>query len=325
MNYEIAIVGGGAAGVMAALRGCLNNDQCLLFTGNPKDRKKSRELWVSKVENMPDYTQYQKGIVDPNKNCLKWIAESEFAANLHLKKNKSVKKIVKQGEYFELTDDKGEVYRANFVILCTGIMDVQPEIAGSIEPIFPYANAQLADYCLRCDGHHILGKETVVMAKDASGFWVAVMLYERYRPPKMTVLLNGARVELSDELQELSKRYGFVVKSEKIEAVEGNAREKILNGFKLESGEFIAAQMCFISLGMIVYNELAKSLGAELDQRGFVVANQYGESSISGLYVAGDLRANAKKQIYTAWDHAVDAADHINGRIRQNKRMNQTI
>ena len=71
---------------------------------------------------------------------------------------------------------------------------------------------------------------------------------------------------------------------------------------------------------MIVYNELALELGAKVDERGFVITDSKGLSSVENLYVAGDLRAYAKKQIYTAWDHAVDSADGINSKIRQEKR-----
>ena len=71
---------------------------------------------------------------------------------------------------------------------------------------------------------------------------------------------------------------------------------------------------------MFVHNDLAKSLGADLDERGFVVTDKAGESSIKGLYVAGDLRANTKKQIYTSWDTAVDAADDINTKHRRATR-----
>ena len=45
-----------------------------------------------------------------------------------------------------------------------------------------------------------------------------------------------------------------------------------------------------------------------------------GKTSIERLYVAGDLRANAKLQIYTAWEHAVDSADSINALIRREAR-----
>jgi thioredoxin reductase (NADPH) len=65
------VIGGGAAGVMAALRGTLNNKQVLFFPGSPKNKKKSRAQWVSKVENMPGYSQYKKGIVQPHMETIK--------------------------------------------------------------------------------------------------------------------------------------------------------------------------------------------------------------------------------------------------------------
>ena len=80
--------------------------------------------------------------------------------------------------------------------------------------------------------------------------------------------------------------------------------------------------MSFVSLGLIVYNELAKQLGAELDGRGFVIGNEGGLTSVPGLYVAGDLKANTRKQIYTAWDNAVSAATAINLIIRTKRRQN---
>ena len=64
---------------------------------------------------------------------------------------------------FLITDSKGDHYKARFVVLCTGVMDVQPVIRGSIDPILPYANVQLADYCLRCDGHHVLNKNLSII------------------------------------------------------------------------------------------------------------------------------------------------------------------
>ena len=72
---------------------------------------------------------------------------------------------------------------------------------------------------------------------------------------------------------------------------------------------------------MLVYNELAKQLGAELDDRGFVKADESGLTSVAGLYVAGDLKANTRKQIYTAWDHAVSAVNAINQKLRTEKRL----
>lgn len=164
--HDIAIIGGGAAGVMALLRGVLNNDECLFFPGSPKDRKKSRAFWVTKVENVPGLEHYKKGIVDPNNETLKWIYESEFSHNLHEVKNRGIEKITKNEEgLFHLIDNKGDEYLAKYVVMATGIMDVQPEINGEIKPIFPYANKQTIDYCLRCDGHHVFKRKTSTSKK----------------------------------------------------------------------------------------------------------------------------------------------------------------
>ncbi len=318
--YDVAVIGGGAAGVMAAIRTVLNNDECLFFPGNAQHKKRSRAFWVTAVENMPAHLGYKRGIEEPNKLSLDWLAQGPFAHKFHWQKNRGVSKISKTEDgIFIITDDKDVIYKARFVILCTGVMDVQPQINGEIEPIFQFANAQLIDYCLRCDGHHVLNKKVAIIGHTSSAAWVAIMLYERYQCTEVSLLTNGEGAEFDEETRSLIKRYGFNVVTEKIESIVGDAKLKKLDGFKT-STQMINADYAFVALGMIVYNELAKMLGAELDQRGFVLTDNKGKASIDGLYVAGDLRANAKKQIYTAWDHAVDSADEINILIRRKKR-----
>ncbi len=319
--YDVAIIGGGSAGVMAALRTVLNNDETILFPGTGKDKKKSRAMWVTKVENMPGHLEYKKGIENPNRESLNWLStESDLKDKFTWLKNRGVTEVKKTGEVFELTDNKGEVYQANYVILCTGVMDVQPKIDGEIEPVFPYANNQTIDYCLRCDGHHVYGKKTGIIGHTNGAGWVAAMLYERYRTPQMMIFTHGETPEFDDEVKGLIERYGIEVYEGEIFSIKGDTKTGKLEGFEVEGSGVVEVEMSFVSLGMIVYNELAKSLGAEVDERGFVVTNEKGETNIEGLYVAGDLRAGVKKQIYTAWDTAVDSADDINARIRRKAR-----
>jgi thioredoxin reductase (NADPH) len=319
--YSVCVIGGGSAGTMAALRTILNNDECLFFPGSPKDKKKSRALWVKKIENMPAHLSYKRGIEDPNAETIKWIQESAFKANFHLHRNVGVASLHKNDQdIFEIIDSKGTKFFARFVILCTGVMDVQPKIQGSIEAVFDYANAQTIDYCLICDGHHVLEKKTVVIGSDNSAAWVAIMLRERYLCPEMTILTNGMEANFQNETQKLIDLYKIRVLTSPIKQIMGEDKGVILKGFELEDGNMIQAEMSFVSMGMIVYNDLAKQLGAELDERGFVKAGENGLTSVQGLYVAGDLKANTRKQVYTAWDHAVSAATAINFIIRAKKR-----
>lgn len=323
--YPVAVIGGGSAGTMAALRTVLNNDDCLYFPGSPKDKKKSRALWVRKVENVPAHLSYKRGIEEPNAETLNWILESDFKERMHLQKNTGVTRIKKMGEHFELTDSKGQQHLAKYIILCTGVMDVQPEIQGSIETIFDYANAQTIDYCLICDGHHVLKKRTGLIGHTNSAAWVAIMLYERYQPSELTIFTHGKTPQFAEDTSQLIRAYGIKVKTEIIAGIQGEEKGKVLKAFELETKEICPLDISFVSLGMLVYNDLALQLEAEVDERGFVKADESGLTSVAGLYVAGDLKAGVKKQIYTAWDTAVNAANAINQKIRQQKRKEQGI
>lgn len=321
--YPVCVIGGGSAGTMAALRTVLNNDECLFFPGSPKNKKKSRALWVRKVENMPAHFQYKKGIEEPNLETLKWIQASNFKDKLIIQKNTGVVKIFKNTQgLFELTDSKNQEYLAQHVVLCTGVMDVQPFIQGSMEAVFDYANAQTIDYCLICDGHHVLNKKTVIIGNENSSAWTAIMLHERYACPEMTILTNGKEPAFQSETVKLLKLYNIRVVTAPIKEILGHEKGKVLKGFLLEDQNVIEAEMSFVSMGMLVYNELAQQLGAELDERGFVKTDANGLSSVAGLYIAGDLKANTRKQIYTAWDSAVAAVNSINQIIRANRRQN---
>jgi thioredoxin reductase (NADPH) len=319
--HPVCVIGGGSAGVMSVLRTVLNNDECLFFPGSPKDKKKSRALWVRKVENMPAHLQYKRGIEEPNAETLKWISESAFKDKLIIHKNVGVTKLTKNADgIFEITDTKGNLHHARYVILCTGVMDVQPKIQGSIDPIFDYANAQTIDYCLICDGHHVLGKSLSVIGSENSTAWVTIMLVERYGPSAVHILTNGEKPKFQDDTKKLLELYKVQIHESAIKEIVGSEKGKVLEGFVLDDGSRITTDMGFVSLGMIVYNELAKMLGADLDERGFVKADAAGETSVAGLYVAGDLKANTRKQIYTAWDMAVSSSIAINQKLRAQKR-----
>lgn len=319
MLYDLIVIGSGSAGTMAALRAVLNNDTCLLFSGSPQDKKRSRALWVKKVENIPAHFNYRRGIEDPNAEVFKWIVDSHFKENFTHHRNIGVTKITKHESHFEVLDSKGQTHTSRYVILCTGVMDVQPLIQKSIEPIFPFANAQTVDYCLRCDGHHVKNKVTAVIGHDNSAAWVAIMLHERYGS-QMYLCLHGEESKIQPETQELLDLYQIKTIKDEIIEVEGDPKAGQLNAFVFKDGQRLEIEMSFVSLGMIVYSDLAKSLGAEIDERGFVKSNAQGLSSVEGFYVAGDVMAGTKKQIYTAWDTAVNAADAINQKLRAEKR-----
>ena len=323
--YEIAIIGSGAAGSMGCLRAVLNNLKTVCFAGNGNTKKKARATWVGKVENMPVLFDKPKAVFQSANEVFKWIKGQDlWRDNLTLVKDSAMEISGKQGD-FKVTTGKGQAYHAKYILLCTGIMDVQPEIHGDISPIFPLANKGDIEYCIRCDGHKTKGREVAIIGHQESALWIASLLIERYDCPKMTVVTNGELLQVSEDspVWERKKCYGIEVATSPIDEILGDPKKEGLTGIRLMDGELIDCQIAFVSLGTIVYNELAKSLGCEIDDRGYVVTDDYGETKVAGVFVGGDLRAGKKKQIYTAWDITVDAVDRIDNYVRKEKRESE--
>ncbi len=321
---DVAVIGGGSAGTMAYLRAVLNHNDTVWFLGDAKNRKQSRGTWVFKVDNIPGMHGDAKPIAGAASTTRKWVE-----AHPHLKeKSTAVRAKVTGIERMEdgvfrlvaKAKKKEEVFFARHVILATGVMDLQPVIDGSIEPVFPYANRGDLIYCVRCDGHHVLGHRVAVIGPASTAMSIANLMHERYGVHDVAVLTHGAEQGDLGRTGVLGARYGAKVHTSPIAALEGKPKGDGLTGFVLEDGTRIAAEKAIVALGTIVYNDLAKQLGAQLADDGRVVVDQHNETTVPGLFAVGDLVAGKKMQIYTGWDEAVDAADAIDRRVRRHKR-----
>ncbi len=143
-RHDVAVIGAGGAGSMAHLRAVLNGDDSVIFTGDPTTKRKGRSTWVTHVDNIPGMHELGRPITAAANGTLKWIAADETLNHNHTVVKAAVTKVDRDGDdgFVLHWSEKGEArsLRARFVILATGIMDVQPEIGGSIKPILPFAN-----------------------------------------------------------------------------------------------------------------------------------------------------------------------------------------
>jgi len=322
--YDIAIIGAGAAGSMGALRAVLNNRSSIIFKGSKQSAKRSRAMWVAKVVNMPLMFDRKRAIAESSNETFSWIESHEYFSQKLSSVNDDIKSIIKNADgSFTLTDSASNTYLAKYILLATGIMDVQPEIQGSIKPILPFANKGDIDYCIRCDGHKVINKIAATIGHGQTAANVAILLHERYSPPELKIFTNGKEPEWSkEETARLIDIYKIkVVKGEILSLLSDG--EKNLKAFLIKDGEDSyeeAVEIAFPLLGQIAYNQLAKDLGAEITEKGNIKTNEKGETNISGFYVAGDLREGKKYQIYTAWDSAVDSIDDMDLKLRKEKR-----
>ena len=316
--FDVAVIGSGGAGQMAILRAVLNHLKTVVFLGDKDTIRRGRATWVTEVDNIPGMFNRKHPITATTRETIGFIEKNEDLKRYLTTLKLAVKTIRKENGLFELASGD-ETVKARFVILCTGTMDVQPQIKGSIEPIFPYANRGDVLYCIRCDGHRVVGHACAVIGHTGVAGWIAVMLRERYELTDLYVLTHGKPFEGSEEIRGLLQKYNIPILDGEIEAILGDPK-KGLRGFKLPQ-KTLQVTKAFVALGSIVYNDLAKQLGVKLSDRAHVLTNEYGETSVNGFYAAGDLVEGKKKQVYTAWDLAVDAVDDIDEKIRIQKRQ----
>ncbi|MDP6539184.1 MAG: NAD(P)/FAD-dependent oxidoreductase [Planctomycetota bacterium] len=321
--FDLAVIGAGGAGTMAFLRGVLNYDRCVLFSGDARTRRKGRSTWVSHVDNIPGMHGLGHPIGKSTKCTLEWIEGQEGLRDRGTVIKAVVERLERSAGGFvcRYEDKRGShAVRARFVVLATGCMDVQPQIGGSIKPVFPFPNRGDFIYCVRCDGHLTRGKELSVIGASDSAVSLGAMMADRYGHEGVAILENGLEGGLGEEARALASAYGMQLHASPIAKILGDPRDRGLEGFRLVDGTRVDTTCCIVSLGIIAYNSLLCDLGGEVDASGRAVVGEAGESSIPGLFVVGDLQSGRKMQVYTAWDEAVDSADEINARIRAERR-----
>ena len=225
------------------------------------------------------------------------------------------------GEYrveFEWLGQAREV-RGKALILALGVVDRILEVAGSIQPIFPWANFGIVDFCLFCDGHTLTGKSVAVLGADGFAARTALDIVH-FEPSEVQILTHGTSLlseASAEERAELLERLTAAHVTSSEEAIVGfdGIREKKF-GVKFAGGGSRTFDKGFSALGWYdMHQAIPRSLGANFDQDGYVVTDEdcrvlgADGKPVAGLYCVGDLR-NGWNQIPEAWATAERAVIH---------------
>ena len=86
--------------------------------------------------------------------------------------------------------------------------------------------------------------------------------------------------------------------------------------FGVKDGETVTVDGVFIAVGMIPVTDAVKDV-VDLDEVGYVVADETGKTSAQGFFVAGDVRTKALRQVVTAVSDGANAATFAEQYIKQ--------
>jgi thioredoxin reductase (NADPH) len=196
-----------------------------------------------------------------------------------------------------------EMVRARTVLLATGQVDHVPQGPG----IDAVRARGLLRQCPICDGYEFTDRRIAVIGAGAHGMRECRFLCNYSREVCLFDEREADDRRLADELHERGvRRVQATVESA---AVTPNGQVALTYG-----GEQHVFDVLYSALGATPRAELARRLGAELDANGSVVVDTHCESSVPGLYAAGDV-VSALDQIAVAVGHAAIAATAIHNRL----------
>ena len=281
--YDIIIIGGGPAGLTAALYACRANKKTLVIE---KETFGGQITFSPKVENIPGFisltgNEFAEKLVE---QVLEQGADVESCEVLE----------IKDGDIKTVVTDDSE-YQCKSVIIATG---AKHRMLG-IKDEEKYVGEGIS-FCAVCDGAFYKNKTVAVVGGGNSALQEAILLSDLAK--KVYVVQNldylTGEKKLSDQLYKL----------ENVEVITGVTVESFLGDSELngivikdsagESRE-LSVDGLFIAIGLIPQNEAFKNV-IELDGRGYAAIDETCESATKGIFVAGDCRTKKIRQVTTA-------------------------
>ncbi len=282
--YDIIIIGGGPAGLTAALYARRANKSVLVIE---KATFGGQITYSPKVENIPGFIQ---------------LTGNEFA-------DKLVEQVLEQGADVELCEaleikdgatktvvtDGGD-FEGKAIIVATG---AKHRMLG-LENEHKYVGEGIS-FCAVCDGAFYKGKTVGVVGGGNSALQEAILLSDLAEKVYVIQDLDFLTGEKKLAEQVYSKENIEVITGTKVVAFTG---ETELNGIELkktadESTSHLTVDGLFIAIGLIPQNEAFANVVA-LDERGYAKADESCTAEISGIFVAGDCRTKKIRQVATA-------------------------
>jgi thioredoxin reductase (NADPH) len=292
---DCLIVGGGPAGLTTALYlARFKRRFQVVDSGSP------RAAWIPTSHNIPMFAEGISGkdLLARARTNLRQYGDCILPG--------MVTGLRKQPDRFiavvEGNDGSTSQVAARRVVLATGAVDIEPDL-----PDVPNAVQRgLVRYCPICDGYESRDQKIAVIAYGAHGIGEAVFIARTYSRD-VTLLTLGQGLELDAEQQAKLDEHGIKVVETPVESLD--MENDRISAVQL-GGKEHRFDVLYSALGLKYRSDLAISLGAEHDPSGSLMVDSHCQTTVKGLYAAGDI-VRGIDQIVVGMGHAALAATHI--------------
>jgi thioredoxin reductase (NADPH) len=292
--YDLIIIGAGAAGLSAAQYAGRSNLKTLVIEEKGAG---GQALLIDRLENYP-------GIIEP-------VNGYDFSENMKKQAIRfgaefidgKVTGLGRKGDTFvvplEAPEDTPVTYTARTVLLATGAQHRKLGIPGETE-----LYGQGVSYCATCDGPFFRNRHIVVVGGGDAACDEANFL--AHLTDRVTIIHRKGKFRAQKALAartaknpHITTRFNTIVREIRgADTPEHRVSSILLENSETGKMETLDCDAVFIFVGMVPNTDLASL--AKKDEGGYLVTDEHMQTSIHGLFAAGDVRSKSFRQIVTA-------------------------
>ncbi len=297
-HLDLAIIGGGPAGLTAAIYATREGLDTTIFE---KKVTGGQAATTDFIENYPGFPEGISGF----ELSQKMLAQAE-RFNTHVLSSE-VNSIHDEGKYKRIETDDG-AYFAKGVIITVGSEYRRSGAKGEDHLI-----SRGIHFCATCDGPFYKNKRIAIIGAGNSAFQEG--LYLTKFVSHITFIVRSDKARASDILQkqiaDMSDKVTILYNT-KVEEFVGEKRleKMVIHNTQTNETSDLQVDGVFVFIGLIPLTDFLKG-AIDLDERGFVKTNDHLETSMPGVFVAGDCREGATAQVASAVGDGAKAAIHV--------------
>lgn len=271
--YDLIIIGSGAAGLSAGIYAGRYRMKTLII-GKEFGGETAK---AGAIENYPGFQSVDGyELMDLMK---------QQASKLDIEMiDAEVTNISRKEHCFEVVAG-GKVYSSNTVIFAIGAERRRLGLPNEKE-----LTGRGVHYCVTCDGPVYTGK-TIAMVGGGDASIKGVNLAAEY-VEKVFSIVRGKEIIAEpinlEHMKKLGDKVEVILKTEVKELVGKEKLEKLILSRQFKGSNELIVDALFVEIGAIPNVELAKSLGVELDEKGYIKADNMMQTNIDGVFAAGD-------------------------------------
>jgi thioredoxin reductase len=285
--YDVAVVGGGPAGLTAALwLARYLHSVVVIDSGDPRN-------WETRGINGFLGSQ---GIRSPELRAQGRRDAQSFGAEFIDHEVCTVTNV--NGERFVVDVEGGQKIESRRLLLAIGIKDVWPDIPGLSD-----CYGETAHVCPDCDGYETRGCKTVVIGSGRKAVGMALALATWTK--KIVICTNGEPANIDAANLKKLEALNVPVLEAKVTRISSVDRE--IRCINLDGGMALDCERLYFAIGQYPADDLGAQLKCERDEFGLIQVDEHYHTSVLNVFAAGDIVGGAQLAIAAAADGAMAA------------------